>query len=98
MRRTLSRWSVTICAVSVMVVSLGIMGLGSIDLLPRNDVWRAAIIPAYLPLLLSAIVATATGLPVGILFWPVGAAVLLLPFVGIDRLRSRWGRPRNGQS
>ena len=80
----------------MLVVSGVVMALGLTDIVPRGDAWRAAIIPAYLPVLINAVLATSLSLS-GLSAWllyPVSVALTLSPFAAIDWLVARSARAR----
>jgi hypothetical protein len=65
------------------------MILGVTGILATNGLWRVLIVPAYLVMLGSAILATALSVPNNPLFWAICTAVLLIPFVVVDFIRAR---------
>ena len=89
----LQRYSATAVAFGLIALSFGIFALGSAGVLPTNGVWRALVIPAYIPMLLSAVVATRLSLPGAPLWVFVGIGVTILPFLAFDWVRARRRRP-----
>lgn len=93
MRPKFQRYAVTLIAFAILALSLGIMALGSYGVVPTGNTWRTLIIPGYLTLLISAVLATTLSISNSALLWPVSFALTLLPFVALDWLRSRFHRP-----
>lgn len=96
MRRRVLGYRVTLLAVAVLLVSFAILHLGSSGLLPTTGIWRGLVIPAYLTMLVSAVLRTTLPAAGGILdavFILAGIALSLLPFLAIDWLVGRHRRP-----
>jgi hypothetical protein len=76
-----------ILALSAMVLALGLMGV-----VATAGVWRVLMIPAYLAMFVSALVATALSVPNNPVLWAACATLLLLPFAALDAIRRRHRR------
>lgn len=90
MRRHFQRYAATSIALTLLAVSFVIMGLGSIGVLPTGDTWRILIIPAYITMLISAVLATALSIPNNPVLWLVSIALTALPFAALDWWRRRF--------
>ena len=92
LQHVIQRFLLTIVAVIILAVSLAIFALGSAGVLSTGEAWRILIVPAYLTMLIAAILGTALSLPANPVLWLVGVAVALLPFAALDWLRARLHR------
>jgi hypothetical protein len=95
--RKLRGYSMTLLAVMVLAVSFVILLLAMRGAVPTHGIWRGLIIPAYLTMLVSAVLRTAlpavTGVP-HVIFMVVGTMLCLVPFLLIDWLLGRRRRMR----
>ena len=92
MHQKIRRHLLTIMISALLGLSVVTMILGSAGLVANNGLWRLLVVPAYLIMLGSAILATALSMPNNPLFWAICTAVLLLPFVIVDAIRARSSR------
>ena len=91
LRRVLD-YRVTLVAAALLALSFVILLLGSRGVLPMDGIWRRLVIPAYLTMLLTAVLRTALHAAGGlatVVFMLTGVALLLLPFGAIDWLLHR---------
>ena len=89
MLRRLLGYPVTLLAVALLALSFVTLLLGSSGTLPTDGIWRRLVIPAYLTMLVSAVLRTALPAAGGladVVFMLTGLALWLMPFVAIDWL------------
>lgn len=88
MNAVLRRHAATIAATSVMLISAIFMALVLSGAVPMTTV-RVLVIPAYMPMLMSAILSIALDISNSVFLWLTCSVMLLLPFAGIDAVRAR---------
>jgi hypothetical protein len=92
MQQRLRSYRLTLLAIAILALSFAIFLLGSNGALPTTGIWRPLVIPAYLTMLVGAVLRTAfpavSGLPDGVVIL-AGVALCLLPFFTIDWLLGR---------
>lgn len=93
MRRSFQRYLATFLAIGVLALSFVVMALGSAGVLSSGGAWRTLMIPGYLTMLVSAVLATSLSIRNSPVLWLVSIALTILPFVALDWLRSRFHRP-----
>ena len=87
------RYLLTLFGAAVLGLSFGVFALGAADIVSNGGVWRALVIPAYLTMLASAVLATSLSVPNHPLLLLVGIALFLLPLSALDWLRLRRRAP-----
>ena len=92
MREVIQQYLLTSIAAIAIGLSLAIFALGAAGIIPI-DLWRVLIVPAYVPMLIASLIATALALPGTPVLWLVGFALVMLPFVAADWLLARARRP-----
>ena len=92
MLRRLPGYRVTLLAAALLAFSCLIFLLGNSGALPMRGIWRLLVIPAYLIVLVVAVLRTALPAAGGLadlIFMLAGVALWLLPFGAIDWLVGR---------
>jgi hypothetical protein len=83
------RYLLTFIGIVVVALSFVIVALVSAGVVSNGGAWRALMIPAYLPMLASAVLATALSVPNNPVFLLVAIVLLILPMSAVDWLLSR---------
>lgn len=84
----LRKYFFTAVALGVLGISFAVLIVGAAGDHPTGTLWRAVVIPAYVPVAVSAVISNLAGVLGHALLLPVGIGLTLLPFAVADWLRT----------